>query len=807
MDFIAHRSENADTQSVGQHLTEVSKLSREFAAKIDLALSGEMIGLLHDLGKYSFEFQQYIRMAVDSISQDQDTVGPTARNLKGRIDHSTSGAQTLWRELSSRGVVARALGQTLAVCVASHHSGLINCLTPEGSDQFAKRMQKDEALAHCGEAWLLADPVVRERCEDLARDREFIESFQRKLNSLGDRANNATTLWFGVGLLVKFLFSCLLDADRISTADFESPASARQRSRGKYPQWHLLIDRLERHFAQLPILGRVDALRCEVSQQCLAAAARNQASFSLTVPTGGGKTLSSLRFALHHAAKHALDRVFYVVPYTTIIDQNAQQVRAILEPTEEGVTPGSVVLEHHSNLTPERQTWRNKVLSENWDAPVVFTTSVQFLESLFGRGTRGPRRMHQLANSVVIFDEVQQLPVKCVHLFNNAINFLVEQCRCTVLLCTATQPLLDQVDPDKGALRLGTNAEILSDVGRLFRDLKRVQVQREEKPGGWTYEDIADLALSELHRSGSCLVVVNTKSAAKRLFEICNLDSNGSVYHLSSSMCPAHRRSVLADIKEKLRCGEPVLCVSTQLIEAGVDIDFGCVVRFSAGLDSIAQSAGRCNRHGLRPTGCVYVINPREDGADMLTEIREGKAAADRVFRELSDADDVLQPVIMQRYFEYYFFARRKIMGYPVSAREVGHDDTLLEMLAQNTMAVAAHGRTPENPLSHSFMTASEAFNSIDAPTRGVIVPHQRGETLIAELAGACDMAKRFRLLHEAQQYAVNVFPQVLDRLHKEGAVKEVPEGSGMLCLNERYYHPQFGLSEKPVAALEVLDV
>jgi CRISPR-associated endonuclease/helicase Cas3 len=713
-EFIAHRKKSGECQTLADHLLEVSELGGRFSAKIELGLPGQLIGLLHDLGKYSLDFQQYLCSAVGILEQDVDDNYVDPRAKKGKIDHSTAGAQTLWQEISKRGRIESAMGQILAVCIASHHSGLIDCLAVDGTDRFSTRMQKSDRQSHRSEAWEKADKTVREQYEKLIHDRDLLLAFRRTVESICRNEQHEGITRFKVGLLVRFLFSCLVDADRSNTADFERPAAARQRMSGRYEGWPVLTDRLETHLTKLPCVGRIDELRRDVSRHCFAAAERKRGIFTLTVPTGGGKTLASLRFALRHAEQNGMDRVICVIPYTSIIDQNADEVRKILE--AEGVDPGSVVLEHHSNLTPEEQTWRNKILSENWDAPVIFTTTVQFLETLFGAGTRGARRMHQLANAVIVFDEIQTLPVNCVHLFNNAINFLVEQCRSSVLLCTATQPLLDQVDTQKGALRLlRPGSELMDDhVESLFDGLTRVEILDRRKAGGWTMDEVAALALKEVAASGSCLVVVNTKSAARSIYRLCKVRAPDlPIYHLSTNMCPAHRKVRLSEIKTLLKPGSssPVLCVSTQLVEAGVDVDFGAAVRFTAGLDSIAQAAGRCNRHGLRPTGRVHVINPAEDAAEMLKDIRIGKQSAERVLCEIAaghadhNKNMVLSPDAMNRYFQYYFFDRKNEMSYPVSADLVGRNDTLLNMLSENSMAVDSAGSAPATYLRQSFMT------------------------------------------------------------------------------------------------------
>ena len=404
---------------------------------------------------------------------------------------------------------------------------------------------------------------------------------------------------------------------------------------------------------------------------------RAKGIYSLTVPTGGGKTLASLRFALHHAQRYKMDRIIYVVPFTTIIDQNADIVRKILDGHDPNETRDVVVLEHHSDLTPEEQGWREKILTENWDAPIIYTTSVQFLGTLFGAGTRSARRMHQLANAVLIFDEIQALPIKCIHLFNNAINFLVQQCGSTAVLCTATQPLLDRVDPAKGAIAIPPppDGELMPDVRGLFQDLRRVDIINRRKAGGWTYEEIAEHAAAEVRRVNNCLVIVNTKEAAQTLYQLSKERKAFAVHHLSTNMCPAHRKLVLAKVRKQLWKSERMLCISTQLIEAGVDVDFGSVVRFTAGLDSIAQAAGRCNRNGKSSEPAkVHIVNPRDENLGMLAEIRIGRDLAERVLAdyELDPAifdNNPVGPKALSQFYEYYFFDRRSEMDYPLSVR------------------------------------------------------------------------------------------------------------------------------------------
>ena len=820
---IAHWRESDQTpQYLADHLLNVSKYSFGFSKKIRLEVVGELIGLLHDLGKYSEDFRCYIHSALGLLNPDEDDYVDSGA-LKGKVDHSSAGAQFIWEVLASKGAVESLIGQLLALCIASHHSGLIDCLNPEGSDVFGKRMKKPEEKTHLQEVQSCADAEILARAHVLLDSPELIAETKNLLTALKLKEKNERPLYQQIGLAVRFLFSCLIDADRIDTANFEQKKVAANRPQGDYVPWVVLIERLERALADFAPRHPIDRLRQQISAECKDAAVRSAGIYTLTVPTGGGKTLASLRFALHHAEQRKLDRIIYVIPFTSIIDQNAKVVRDILEPDDFPLDRGKVVLEHHSSVTPEKQTWREKMLCENWDAPVVYTTMVQLLETLFGSGTRGARRMHQLANAVLIFDEIQTLPIRCVHLFNNAINFLSEQCNSTVVLCTATQPLLHQVAVDQGAIHLAEGHEIVSDVRQLFADLKRVEIIDQRRPNGWSFSEIAELASSEVERVGSCLVIVNTKDAARQIFLASQtLVDAVSLFHLSTDMCPMHRKSELAKIKSRLESGLPTLCVSTQLIEAGVDVDFGVVIRSMAGLDSIAQAAGRCNRNGKSAQGQVHLVNPSDEHVTLeyLKDIAIGRDKVASVldfFRETPERyeHDLLGPQALADYYTHYFFERQKDMGYPVSPKEakaIGRHDSLLSLLSENGMSLAEAGRKGEQIstrlLNQSFMSAAEAFKAIDSPTQGVVVPWGKaGADLIGRLHGAYDISLESELLREAQQFTVNVFPHVFDKLSKAEALHVIKEGVRIYSLDPRYYSKQFGLATDPVSLMETLNV
>lgn len=800
--FIAHRRESDKaSQSVREHLEDVSLICRCLAAKIGIPDAGELLGLLHDFGKYSQKFQSYIQSATGMLNPDIDDEYVDAAALRGRIDHSSAGAQWVWENFRRYGLQGEMVGQTLALCLASHHGGgLIDCLKPDGENGFVARMRKDDAKTHLQECSETADSEILQRLKVLASPSLIQQCSKKILYLVGSEKNQSDTVkHFKVGLWVRFLFSCLIDADRMNSADFENPANESLRSRGRV-NWQVAIDRLESKLSNLPDRHEIDSIRRSISDQCKTRAFDPQGIYTLTVPTGGGKTYSSIRYALHHARKHNLDRIIYIIPYTSIIEQNAQAIRDLLE-VEGDEFPW--VLEHHSNLEPERQTWRDKLIAENWDAPIVFTTMVQFLDVLFSGGTRGARKMHQLAKSVLVFDEIQTLPINCVHLFCNAVNFLVSpQAGTTVVLCTATQPLLDKLkSPDKGQLVIPKGNELVENVAELFAQLKRVTISNEVRPTGWSESELAELAVNEYEQKGSCLVVVNTKKWAQLLYGSSrDKVEPGSLFHLSTSLCPAHRKVILDQVRQRLDDGLPVLCFSTQLIEAGVDVDFASVIRFLAGLDSIAQAAGRCNRNGKLPQATVHVVNPREEAIDTLHDIKEGRDKALRVLSEKSGAD-LLDPEVMSLYFSYYFYSRGDEMAYPVTANQAGRADSLLSLLSDNSKNI---GRVRNAlKLQQSFSTAGKIFKAIDVPTEAVIVPYGEGREIIAGLCAVPEPAKAYHLLKRAQKYSVNIFPNVMQKLKEKNAVRPVQQGEGIYYLDERHYSPDFGLSTEMVCSME----
>ena len=814
--YIAHvRKADGQPQSLQTHLTETSEIAKLLAAKLDLEQEGELLGLMHDFGKYSHKFQKYIHDETGLFNPDLDAEESTPNGSK--VDHSTAGAQWVYRELRKFGAeqgIGELFGQMLGLCIASHHGeGLIDCLDGEGNPKWIERFNKTDELTHFAECEQNADEVVQQKAHELAGE-NLIRSLLKAVKPiLSDSTTNDKIKEFYLGGLTRFLFSCLIDADRINSSDFEREAQKEVRRLTEKPDWQMAIDQVEAKLAGFQNRYPIDEIRRRISSDCLKRAVDSQGIYTLTVPTGGGKTLASLRYALHHAQKHNLDRIIYIIPYTSIIDQNAQAVREILGE--------DWVLEHHSNLEPEKQSWQDKLLCENWDKPIVFTTMVQFLDAWFGGGTRGARHIHPMTNSVLIFDEIQTLPVKCVHLFCNVLNWLTKFGKSTAVLCTATQPLLGEsglqnFPKDKresiaarGLLKQPAHAEIMGkhrDLDKLFADLSRVKIRFNEKAGGWNVNEAGAFLLEQFQTTQSCLFIVNTKKWAQELYQYCQRQNVPPevLFHLSTNQCAAHRKAIFDTIKARLEKKQPVICISTQLIEAGVDISMACVIRALGGLDSIAQAAGRCNRHKEVDKGLVYVLNLQEtDFSQILPDIAVGKEKAATIFREFEEKD-ILQPKAMSRYFELYFYNRSDEMVYLINEKD--KNDGLLHWLSDNCFNAGAkikgyfkndilRKRDLYPLLMQSFKSAGRIFQVIDAPTRSVIVPYGKGKEYITTLCGAWDAKEMSEAKKKAQCYSVNVFPKVWNKLQGKKALHETIKGSGIYYLDECHYNNEFGLS------------
>ena len=612
----------SDWEPLGAHLDKVAHSASTFAEAFGARQWGEVLGRCHDLGKLSEEFQLYLRNAgaasADAGAENEDPHG-------GRVDHSTFGARLVAE------AVGKLSGQLLAFCIAGHHTGLPDEASADDATHRSTLRHKLDPAKYSIPEVAVPDVVVPTLTSPL------------KPTALG-RAE----VPFQLAFFTRMLFSCLIDADRIRTEEFCDPELALERSGLGARQGRPSLDRLKSALDASLRQKQKKAEPTEVNRQrtivlghCRDAAHLLPGFFSLNVPTGGGKTLSSLAFALDHALKHNLQRIVMAIPFTSIIEQTADVYRAALGPLAE-----AGLVEHHTNLQPRHDTRSNQFGAENWDAPLIVTTNVQLLESLFAYRTTPCRKLHNLARSVIVLDEAQTIPVELLKPALAALRELVLNYGCSIVLCTATQPALER----RADFEIGLEAvrPIIPDAVPLFHVLKRVEVKRLSKvPDG-------ELALL-LAKERAALCIVNTRSHASRLYDqVVEISESGDCFHLSTWMCGAHRRNVLKTIRERLVAKLPCRVVSTQLVEAGVDLDFPVVYRAEAGLDAIAQAAGRCNREGLLALGLTYVFEAEEKPPAGLL-----RAAADAGKEILPHYPDPLAPEAIEAYFRLLYWTQK----------------------------------------------------------------------------------------------------------------------------------------------------
>ena len=713
-----------DWQPLREHLENVAAIAGDQAAVFGAREWAEAAGRLHDLGKYSLEFQSRLEGSLI------------------RVDHSTAGA-----------VEARTLlgpqSRPLEYIVTGHHGGLMDYGTPlEGLDH---RLGAVDEL-----------PEYSAYRSEIALPHHLPAS--REMRAIFDAGPSS------IAFFIRMLYSCLVDADSLDTERFASPERAA--IRGTYDPTDLLAtrffddaERLTASAAKTPI----NTLRQRIFSECLEMAERPPGLFTLTVPTGGGKTLSSMAFALRHMQRHDLRRVVYVLPYTSIIEQNAKVLRDILGARN--------VLEHHSNFDPESDpeiddSARNlgALVAENWDVPVVVTTNVQFFESLFSNRRSRCRKIHSLARSVIVLDEAQMLPTPFLKPCLDAITDLVAHYGATVVLCTATQPRV------AGLMGRSLPAtEMMSAPEELYDQFRRV---RTEYLGALDDE----LLLSRLARHSRVLCILNRKVHARSLYEALN-ERRGRrrwrtariprrrgwrartgrevVFHLTASMCPAHRRTVLGRIKRRLVHGSPCQVVATQLIEAGVDIDFPVVYRSMAGIDSIAQAAGRCNREGGLPApGRVFVFRSTEPHATVRGWLNRTAEIGEMV---IARHDDPLSLEAVADYFDTLYSFEE--------GGEHGLDEKKILTLLRGSR---------QDPLAFPFKEVAEKFRLIEG-TIDVIIPHDDEARRAITLLEGGEISRR--LIRRLQGYTVAVYPYVLKRLEEAGSVHRI--GNRFIVLND----------------------
>ena len=775
-------------QDCNQHSIQTARYSSEALSGIGLEKTAYLCGLIHDAGKYTEEFDSYIENADAGKPAAKGSVIHTfacVRMILENYHHCYSGKdpQNEFSDLAA---------EFIAIAAGSHH-GQFDAIGPDGHSGLDHRFRKQPEYDKRAISNFYRECISKEDLDHLFHlsVAEIEQVYRKCIDLVLSSEEPAKELLFYLSLLERMMCSAVMDGDRWDTAEFMSDGQIDFHdyvTKELGDIWSGALEHLEQRLSDFPCDTEIEKARREMSDDCAAFAEHEGGIFRLDLPTGAGKTLSGLRYALKHAKQYQKERVIFAVPLLSILDQNARVLR-------DAIGRDDIILEHHSNVVLERkteeETAQRELLIDTWNSPVVITTLVQLLNTFFDGRTSAIRRFRCLANSVIIIDEVQSVPQKMLSLFNLAVNFLSKICDTTFLLCSATQP----------ALELNSHP-LKVDKARIIPPEKKKQFQQLFKrntavyEGACGYEEIAEKAEQHLHDYGSVLIVCNTKSEAARLFQLCS-DSYDCCVHLSTAMCMAHRKKVLRDITEKLRRGQPVICVSTQLIEAGVDISFGAVIRITAGIDSIVQTAGRCNRNLENSINApVSIADLKGENLSRLKEIQQGQNITGELISEYRrDPGQFDHDLLSEKAIRYYY--RRLFQTINTSRHStdfVTHDVNLMDLLSLNQAFV------PEDLngiiLRQAFKTAGNYFEVFENNQVSVVVPYEEGKEVINELLsekGKYDLRYAKYLLRQAGEYTVDLFQNQIDLLQRGGGIYSNADGT-ILFLRPNYYDRNLGV-------------
>lgn len=781
--MTAHISEDglSREESVAEHTKKTAFLCEKKGKRCGLSQVMSVCGILHDMGKNKLKFDSYIH-ADDN----------TRQKLRGTIAHASTGAKYLYdMHHGDNSSDVKILTEVISYAVAAHH-GLFDCVDSGHDDLFSKKVDRvedyDEA---CGNAKndYLAEMGLEQRfagaLEEFRRTQEKIRGLYTRLKPLIETKNiqNAKDAAFRCRL---FLFSCLqrlilsilIDSDWEATSDFMENVDtcSKQADINNREVFGKAEENFKKYMQekQQAVKDRVltnkekeilDA-RNALQKECREFAVHPAGIYCLPLPTGGGKTLSGLAYALEYCRQHPeTERIIYVSPYISITEQNAGVFR-------DAVGEEKWILEHHSSVVRNEQNegedYRDRSVSRydiNWEEPFICTTFVQFMNTLFSDRSESIRRMHRLVNTVVIIDEVQSMPLKCVHTFNYMINFLNAVCNTDIILCTATQPTLAETE---FPVCYSEPKYMIQDVNRWFRVFDRVKIHTAITEQKYTFESLGDEIAGRTEEFRSILVVLNTKSAVKKLYEILKA-KNVNVRYLTTNLCAQHRSDRIREIQKTLaERRENIVVISTNLIEAGVDISFECVYRSMTGLDSLAQSAGRCNRNGELEYGVIYLIALDGENTGNMEELLQNRRVAEQIIHRYNQgdrADSLLMPQWMDQYFEnVYRYASGK-MNFPVAKMGI----SITELLSKGFGV-----QKRKNLLNPAYKTAGQVYRVIDDHSFGVIVPYGKGAEVIEKIQGTSDVAEIRTYIRQAQRYTVNVRENLLDRF--DGLIQPVSE-------------------------------
>ena len=728
-------------QKLIDHIEGVSNLTEEFVSKFFTKNVGKILGMLHDLGKYSNEFQERIR----------------GKNIK--VDHSTAGAivcDNLEKEFEERGKIEFLVFKLLKYAITGHHCGLLDYGDKYSEGTIVARLEKKDSICDFSD-W--KNEIDTESLKEL----EFDSKTRTLLRDIFSKNNN-----FSMQMLVRFLFSSLIDADRLDAQKFsegEESILASKSTLNLNEMLDIFNEYMNKKQESSP-KSKINGIRNSIFESCVKKSYGSRGFYSLCVPTGGGKTLSSLAFALNHGVRNGHDRIIYSIPFTSIIEQNAKVYSDIFG--EENV------LEHHCNFNFSNELGKDdnnsdttndkerklkyKLATENWDMPLIVTTNVQLFESMYSSKTSSVRKLHNIFNSIIILDEAQVIPNEYLKPCIKALEELVKNYNCTVIICTATQPEFQKNGLISEEFHV---TEIIDDTFNLFQSLKRVE---GKFIGKQTIESICE----KMDSHNQVLTIVNTKNYAKKIFE--SLKESEGNFHLSTNMYPNHRKQVISAIRERLKNGEECRVVSTQLIEAGVDIDFPVVFRSISGIDSIVQAAGRCNREGIRGNSFVYVFEPEDASCLGIGYLKLTSQIGNYV---VNDVGDLLSLEAISKYFSELF--------YTTEDRIDSHD--ILIMI--NNLSVKC--------MEYKFESISRDFKFIDNEGVQIIIPHGEGRLLVDSLRN-CNYGLR-SILRRLNGFSINVPEHVVKKLIKGVHLDEVSDGIYVLK-NLDMYDLKFGFDK-----------
>lgn len=783
--FPAHirtQDENTVTQTVQEHCRAAARIAGDTLHGIGLGTSAYLAGLLHDAGKYTKEFRDYLETVTNGESVRRGSVNHTFAGTRYILEH--------FRMFENTGEMTPIAAELLAYAVGAHH-GLFDCVGADRRHGFRYRLERTGTDYDAAMERFLEQCAGQEELETLFR--QSVAELTPILEGLCDLPKNDEQydgeVAFYLGMLARLLLSAVIEGDRRDTAGFMNGAAIPCHEEMRVPMWKECLSRVEEKLNEFPQNSEIAHARSEISRRCREFAERPGGVYRLNVPTGAGKTLSSLRYALAHAACWNKTRIILVSPLLSILDQNAKVVRDYLQ-------DDAMILEHHSNVMRESNMadaimdgTDPELLAENWCAPIIITTLVQLLNVLFAGKTSCIRRFQALTGSVLVIDEVQTVPARMLTLFNLAVNFLSEVCHATVVLCSATQPCLEST-PHPIVCPI---EQIVPYEPALWEVFSRTDLI---DAGSKTLKEIPQFALETLERTDSLLIVCNKKTESEYLYHHL---SGGQVrcFHLSAAMCLTHRRQVLEEIYRSLRSPGKTICIATQVIEAGVDISFGSVIRLSAGLDHLIQAAGRCNRNGEsdRPLP-VYVLSCKDENLTKLQDIQRAKTAMTSLLSRFRNEPQVFQnDLSSDSAVQYYYNRLYADMPYEFQDYAVKGLPSIYSMLSSNER----WAEPGEFALNQAFKEAGTRFQVFDDETQDVLVPYGDGAEMIAELCGEraqWDAQYLQNCLDRVKPYTVSLFQYQIAWLEKKGGIMPVC-GGNMLALMPEFYGETGVLTEQ----------